>query len=49
MDLLDPACAAHAAGARVVSLRIGAFVLAAAGLLNGKRATTHWAHTEALA
>jgi len=37
--------AAHAAGARVLSLCSGAFVLAAAGLLEGKRATTHWRYT----
>lgn len=40
---------AHAAGARLVTICSGVFLLAAAGLLEGKRVTTHWRHAELLA
>jgi AraC family transcriptional regulator, transcriptional activator FtrA len=41
--------AAHATGARVVSICSGAFVLAAAGLLDGREAATHWRYADLLA
>ena len=47
--LLEALRAAHVCGARLLSFCSGAFVLAATGLLDGARATTHWRYAEALA
>lgn len=48
-DLCATLAEAHARGARVLSICSGVSVLAAAGLLSGRRATTHWRYTQTLA
>ncbi|HET7476024.1 MAG TPA: helix-turn-helix domain-containing protein [Dermatophilaceae bacterium] len=48
-QVLDVLRQAHAHGATVMSVCSGAFVLAAAGLLDGRRCATHWRYADQLA
>ncbi|MFJ9078464.1 helix-turn-helix domain-containing protein [Streptomyces sp. NPDC102278] len=48
-ELVDLVREAHERGTRILSICSGAFVLAAAGVLDGRRATTHWLHARELA
>ncbi|MFE9171535.1 GlxA family transcriptional regulator [Streptomyces kebangsaanensis] len=48
-DVADALRAAAANGTRIASICVGAFVLAATGLLDGLRATTHWVAARQLA
>jgi len=47
--LLDAVAAAHQRGAQLVGLCLGAFVLAEAGVLAERKATTHWAWAQRFA
>jgi AraC family transcriptional activator FtrA len=46
--LVEHLVEAHARGARIAAICSGAFILAEAGLLDGREATTHWMHAEEL-
>ena len=46
--LLEALRRAHARGVRIASICSGVFILAAAGLLEGRRVAAHWANAEAL-
>lgn len=47
-ELREALRGAHERGARIASICSGVFVLAQCGLLDGKKATTHWRYTDSL-
>jgi transcriptional regulator GlxA family with amidase domain len=48
-EALDALRAAHEAGSTVLTVCSGAFIAGAAGLIEGRRVTTHWMHADELA
>jgi AraC family transcriptional activator FtrA len=47
-ELIEALRAAHAAGARLISICSGVFVLAAAGVVTNEKVTTHWRYADRL-
>ncbi len=47
-ELLEALLSAHHRGARIVSLCLGAFLLAETGMLDGREAVTHWRYSSQL-
>lgn len=48
VELINKIRSAYKRGARICSICLGSFVLAEAGILDGKKATTHWLHAKEL-